>query len=153
MSKYILDTGILLGYIRGVTYAEFIEKEFKVSEPPNIPLISVVSIGEIYSLSLKFNWGNDKKEKLEELIRKIPYININHHDILNMYAEIDAYSHSHHPHKKLPTGMSARNIGKNDIWIAATAAVSFATLLTTDKDFDHLNKVFLNVEYIDPKMK
>ncbi len=153
MAKYVLDTGILLGYIRGATYAEFIDKEFKVSEPPNISLISVVSIGESYALALKFGWGKDKKEKLDELIRKIPYININHRDILNMYAEIDAYSHSHHPHKKLPSGMSARDIGKNDVWIAATAAVSLATLLTTDHDFDHLNKVFLNVEYIDPKMK
>lgn len=153
MTKYVLDTGILLGYIRGASYAAFIEKEFTVSEPPNIALISVVSIGEIYSLSLKFKWGTDKKEKLDELIRKIPYININHHDILNMYAEIDAYSHSHHPHKKLPMGMSARNIGQNDVWIAATATVSLATLLTTDHDFDHLNKVFLNVEYIDPRMR
>ncbi len=153
MSKYVLDTGILLGYMRGAVYSEFIEKEFKISEPPNISLISVVSIGELYALSFRLKWGNDKKEKLNELIRRIPYMNINHQDILNKYAEIDAYSQGYHPHKKRPEGMSAKNMGKNDIWIAATAAVSLATLLTTDHDFDHLNKIFLNVEYIDPKMK
>jgi len=40
-------------------------------------------------------------------------------------------------------------MGKNDIWIAATASVYGLTLLTTDKDFDHLNEVHVNLEYID----
>ena len=31
--------------------------------------------------------------------------------------------------------MTARNMGKNDVWIAATAYVLRATLVTTDKDF------------------
>jgi predicted nucleic acid-binding protein len=49
--------------------------------------------------------------------------------------------------------MTARNMGKNDLWIAATASVQSATLITTDKDFDHLNGVFLPVIYVDPKIK
>ena len=44
-------------------------------------------------------------------------------------------------------------MGKNDIWIAATASVLKSTLITTDKDFDHLNNRFLEVVYIDPKLK
>lgn len=42
--------------------------------------------------------------------------------------------------------MSARNMGKNDLWIAATAAMSEATLLTTDNDFDHLDGHYFKVE-------
>ena len=64
--------------------------------------------------------------------------------IINKYAEIDAYSQGKHPTIELPT--SARNMGKNDLWIAATASVLDATLLTMDKDFDHLNEVFLNLK-------
>ncbi len=41
--------------------------------------------------------------------------------------------------------MSARNMGKNDLWIAATAHVLGAKLLTTDADFNHLNEVFLDL--------
>ena len=41
-------------------------------------------------------------------------------------------------------------MGKNDLWIAATAQVSGATLLTTDMDFDHLDGVLLEREWIDP---
>ena len=41
-------------------------------------------------------------------------------------------------------------MGKNDIWIAATAHASKATLLSTDKDFDHLDGVWLKRLYVDP---
>lgn len=33
-----------------------------------------------------------------------------------------------------------RTLGKNDLWIAATAAMTGAVLLTTDKDFDPLHQ-------------
>jgi len=41
-------------------------------------------------------------------------------------------------------------MGKNDLWIAATAHVTGATLLTTDKDFDHLDPQFLVRVWINP---
>jgi len=52
MEKFVLDTGIILGYVRGAGYAEYIEKKYRLFSPPNIPLISIVSKGEIYSLAL-----------------------------------------------------------------------------------------------------
>jgi len=42
-------------------------------------------------------------------------------------------------------------MGKNDIWIAACAKASGATLLTTDRDFDRLNPHLLSVEYVAPE--
>ncbi len=39
----------------------------------------------------------------------------------------------------------------NDLWIAATAKVARATLLTTDKDFTHLSPNHCRVVLIDPK--
>ncbi len=38
----------------------------------------------------------------------------------------------------LPVGMTARNMGKNDLWIAATAWYLDLLLHTADNDFDHL---------------
>ena len=49
--------------------------------------------------------------------------------------------------------MTARNMGKNDLWIAATTAATNTVLLTADKDFDHLDKVFFSVIKIDPQIK
>ncbi len=42
-----------------------------------------------------------------------------------------------------------RPMGKNDLWIAATAKVSGLTLLTTDADFDHLHPAHLNRIRVD----
>ena len=60
-------------------------------------------------------------------------------DVVETYAEIDNYS------KRNGVPM-----GKNDLWIAATAAVTGARLLTTDKDFDHLDGVYLERDWLDP---
>lgn len=43
----------------------------------------------------------------------------------------------------------ARNMGKNDLWIAATSSHYELTLLTTDNDFRHLDKTYLKLEEID----
>ena len=81
--------------------------------------------------------------ELNYIFENIILIDINAEDILTRYAEIEAYSQGKLSDKAL--GSSARNMGKNDLWIAATASVVNATLLTTDADFDHLNGVFLNL--------
>jgi len=67
--------------------------------------------------------------------------------ILPLYADIDSFSLGKHPTRKLEGG--ARPMGKNDIWIAATAAKYNAELITCDKDFLHLDGEFLKVHYID----
>ena len=153
MATFILDTGILVGYIRGAGYAEYVEKRFEVSTPPNISVISVVTVGEIHSFAIQKGWGEKKKEQLRELLNKIPAADINDPKIIERYAEIDAYSQGKFPSRQLPQGMSSRNMNKNDLWIAATASVLNATLLTIDKDFEHLNNVFLKVIYIDQALK
>jgi hypothetical protein len=43
MQKFVLDTGIILGYVRAAGYAEYVEKKYGLFNPPNIPLISIVS--------------------------------------------------------------------------------------------------------------
>ena len=80
---------------------------------------------------------------------KFLIIDINAENILNRYAEIDAFSQGRLDGKI--SNFTARNMGKNDLWIAATASVLNATLLTTDNDFSHLHNEFLQVAKIDLK--
>ncbi len=41
-------------------------------------------------------------------------------------------------------------MGKNDLWIAATASIYNVQLITTDKDFDHLKENYLpNLFWVD----
>jgi predicted nucleic acid-binding protein len=45
----------------------------------------------------------------------------------------------------LPNKYTSRNMGKNDLWIAATAYVTQAESITTDQDFDHLDSTWLTI--------
>ena len=59
------------------------------------------------------------------------------HEQVLMYSELDNHC--------LERG---RIMGKNDLWIATTAALTDARLLTSDRDFDLLEPAFLNLELI-----
>lgn len=52
MARYLLDTGIVVGYLRAAPFAESVEKNYSPFEPPNIPAISIVTVGELLSLAL-----------------------------------------------------------------------------------------------------
>ncbi len=152
MSLYILDTGILVGYARDADYAKYVEAEYSVTHSPNIAIISVVTMGEIRSLAFQFGWGSSKWAIIQTYLNNFPVIQINDERIIEKYAEIDAFSQGKHPTMQLPTGISSRNMGKNDVWIAATGSVLKATLLTTDTHFKHLDGRFLHVRYIDQSL-
>jgi len=153
VSTYILDTGILLGYFKGAGYASYVEREYAISSPPNITVISIVTLGEIWSIALQRGWGEEKQQKLREMLNTIPNVDISRTPIIERYAQIDSYSQGKNSILPLPRHMSSRNMGKNDIWIAATGSVINAILLTNDNDFEHLNGVFLTVKYIDQNLK
>ena len=123
MQKFVLDTGVVLGYIRAAGYAEYVEKKYAPFVPPNIPLISIVSTGEIYSLAKQFGWGGGKLKTLDILLRKLPTVDISHEQIIQRYAEIDAFSLGKDKARPLRNGQTGRVMGKNDLWIAATASV------------------------------
>lgn len=149
MAKYIFDTSILVHYVRGSALALHIENSYSPSILPNYSLVSVVSLGEMYSLSYRLKWGQKKQEAMKRLLNTIPAVDINHLQIIEQFAELDAYRLGKHPTKPLPAGASAKCISDNDLWIAATASLLKATLFTLDKDFLVFNGVFLDVIYID----
>ena len=96
------------------------------------PLISVICEGELRSLALQFNWGASRVQRMEALLSRLTVIPLPYQNIVDAYARIDDYS----KRRGVP-------MGKNDVWIAATAHVTGARLLTTDRDFDHLDPAFL----------
>lgn len=129
---YLLDTNILVAYIRAGPLGQYIDATYSLRHQPNKPLISAVTKGEIRSLARQFGWGPAKRQALADLLQnELVSIEIDQPAIMDAYEEIDHYSLTH------PVG--AYNMGKNDLWIAATAKATGAVLLTTDLDFDHLN--------------
>ncbi len=145
---YLLDTNILLYYLRKHCIAEIIEQKYAPFDYPNTPVVSVVTIGEIKSIALQNRWGTERCTMLEEFLKQLLITDINSEDVIQRYAEIDAFSQGRLAEKTLPSGISSRNMGKNDLWIAATASVISAILITTDNDFSHLKPNFLSLELI-----
>jgi len=143
--NYLFDTCILVHLIRGSPVALKVYKELDPFGASNIPLISVVSYAEILSLVSVFNWGDQKKTQIKELLNKLLVVPIEAKDLVEAYVEIETYSKGKMISRPLPSGQSAIIMGKNDIWIAATSRITNSKLITTDKDFDHLDKVFIDV--------
>lgn len=144
MQKYLLDTNILLHYLRGSKKYEQIESEINILGGKVLPLISVVTLAEIQGFLQRSNWGEPKKNRLKKLLAKLFILDISAQDtdLIEAYATLANYSRNALPDKPLGKSVAIQN---NDVWIAATAMVAKAALVTTDNDFDHLHKTFITV--------
>ena len=141
--QYLLDTNVLLAYVRWQALAQYIEATYQIGTRQPVPIISVVSEAEIKVLAAQNQWGQFKKRMLEEkMLNFLTIVPIPYKDVVAAYVEIDDYSRRH-----------GRVMGKNDVWIAATARTEGATLLTTDRDFDHLHPHLVRREYVNPNSK
>jgi len=144
MNHYLLDTNLLVYSLRNDRRWDIVCQSYAIEDNNNF--ISVVSLGELWSLAFRNEWGQNGIEKLERLNQSFIIADINIESIIRRYAEIDAFSQG--KLKGMQLELSARNMGKNDLWIAATASALNLTLLTTDRDFDHLSPSFLNLQAI-----
>lgn len=141
MPPYILDTNILLAYVRLGKLYNHLESTYSLWTMTPGPVISIVTEGEIRVLAEEFAWGSAKRQLLSQLLSRFIIIPIPFANIIDKYVEASEYSRR-----------NGRAMGKNDLWIAATAAATGATLLTTDRDFDHLDPILLTRHWIDPTL-
>ena len=136
--RYLLDTNILVYYVRASAVWERVRDTYQplTSTPPTI---SVVTAGELRSLAMRWQWRARKLDRMEFALGYFKVQDILDADIIQMYATLDSFCEER-----------GQPLGKNDLWIAATAAVTGATLLTTDRDFDRFAPRFLARDWIDP---
>ena len=64
--NYLLDTNILVIYVRATELTRKIEQDLKLLTGNNDLVISVVAVGEIKSIAKRNKWGKKKIENLEE---------------------------------------------------------------------------------------
>jgi tRNA(fMet)-specific endonuclease VapC len=145
---YLLDTNIIVALVRQNDLGLYLNATYGIlSAVPPLP-ICIVTEGELYALANQFGWGPAKRAALAGLLGKLDRVDINDPQVLTAYGDIDAWSLAH-----------GHKMGKNDIWIAATALVSSTTILTTDTDFDHLHAPHpsrawrVDREWVDPGSK
>jgi predicted nucleic acid-binding protein len=137
---HLLDTNILVYLLRWNAAGQTIDAHFGLRGALNRCVISIVTVGEMYSLVRQWAWGPKKTTELRRLLGQVVTVDVNHPAILEAYGELDDASNR-----------AGRSMGKNDVWIAATAKAAGATLLTTDGDFCHLCPIHLTRIRIDSK--
>ncbi len=136
-ARYVLDTNILVHSVRRDAVWDRIRAAYDLLAIDPTPLISIVTVGELRSLAAQHHWGKAKLDQVAFLLGYFVRIPVQADDLIDAYVAIDS-------------AMANRGhfLGKNDLWIAATAAVTGATLLTTDADFDPLVPDFLRRDFI-----
>jgi tRNA(fMet)-specific endonuclease VapC len=130
---YLLDTSVLVHYLRGSDVWKRVRDRYQPLAAEPRPVISIITVAEIRSLALQWEWCDQMLARMETALAFFKTLPIHDPDVIRAYAAIDAYC--------VEIGQP---LGRNDVWIAATAAVTRATLLTTDRDFARLVPVFLN---------
>lgn len=150
MTRFLLDTGLLLGFSRSAQWAIRARTEFNLRDQEVMVFTSIICKGEILALAEKNGWGSKRRTHLEKVLNGIPTLDISKQTILDAYARIDAWTHGkpvtspqNTPPPKLAVPMT-----QNDLWIAATAHVSGAALLSTDTDFRHLDSVWFKFIHV-----
>ena len=128
----LLDTNAFVHLIRNDTVGQRLKHERNLLLTHLVPAYSMVTDGEIRSLAYQFNWGRDKIEQMHYYLQYFRRLPIDTPEVVEAYAVIDSYSKG--------IGVS---MGKNDVWIAAVAHFTGFELITTDRDFDHLQPAFL----------
>lgn len=141
-SLYLLDTNILVHFVRASAVWTRVRDTYQPLTTETRPVISVVTAGELRSLAMQWNWKQRKLDQMEFALIFFRTVTIDEPGIIQNYAIFDAHCES-----------VGQPTGKNDLWIAATAAVIGATLLTTDRDFDRLAPQFIARDWIDPDTK
>ena len=128
----IYDTNLLIHHIR------------KNILLPTQLVFPIVIVGELEAFALKADWGYQKIFRLQQILDAFPIVAIDR-ELTRIYGQVDAYSQG----KLTPANFTSRNMGKNDIWIAATALYLDMELYTADKDFNHLQDFGLKLVIVN----
>lgn len=138
-ARFVLDTNVVVQLLRWNEIGKRIDARFGLLEAPVPPFISAVSLGEARSLGRQWSWGPNQIARLHALLLKLVVVDIRREPVVAHYVEIDHHCRS-----------IGRRMNQNDLWIAASAAATGATLLTTDRDFDHIDPSIVQSTWIDP---
>jgi len=125
-TAYLLDTSVILHWVRDSRQAEVIEQQFQLSTSRFRPLICEVSLGEMRAFSRSVKWGAGKLERLARLEREFTTVDISDTRVLDAYADLSTLAKE--------SGWPIWH-AKNDLWVGAAAFATQSHLLTMDTDF------------------
>src|SRR5688572_29101470 len=86
---YLLDTTVLLHWIRDNAQARAIDLQYQLTQSRRRPLICEVSVGELLAFSRNLKWGPQKQQRLKDIVeRDTVIVRISDARVLDAYAEL-----------------------------------------------------------------
>lgn len=117
----IPDTSVVVDVARNNRSGQAILETYSLRNRADRPLISVITTGEMLGIAKAQAWSSDKTRVLHELLSEFVKLELTP-EVIEAYAELVALCRQ----KNHTMGQ------QNDMWIAATAKVTGAVLLTGD---------------------
>lgn len=139
-ARLVLDTWVLVRLLRGQASGRVLVDRYELFARPVTPFISIVTHGELYAFARGRAWGGEKRDRLDALLAQLVTVDVNSRDVLDAFADVSTYLRER-----------GRTVGDNDRWIAATARVLDAVVLTGDRDFAPLDPDMVRCEVIDER--
>lgn len=128
---YVLDTSVVLVLVRQGELGRRIERRFALTALSTRLIVSIVTRAEIEVIADRNQWGSSRRRVLAAFLDACTTVPIAHQDLVEGYVEAEAIC------RAAPGG--AVQMGKNDLWIAATSHHVSCPLLTLDHDFAALS--------------
>lgn len=96
-----------------------------------VKVISIVTVAELRAGAIRARWGDSKRSELEATIKAYARVNVDN-EVADIWARLQADC--------LRLG---RNVGLNDLWIAATAVRLESPVAALDSDFARIPGILL----------
>lgn len=139
----VLDTNALIYIGRGSDVCAWFESTWKLLSRKRRCVVSRVSHAEMAAFMARNGWSAKKEAVIAKLLAGVITVEITAPGLQDAYVALDVASAKH------PSG--AKNMGKHDLWIAATTKAVNGILVTCDPDFDHLSPGFIKLAKYDPQ--
>ena len=148
--KYLLDTSAIMHFIKGDAVFKYLTQTLDILNTENQLSISIVTHAELRSIMNREPLDRKKQIHYDMIFPLCKVIPIDE-NIVSTYVEIDTFSYGLHTTKVLEEPVE--KMGKNDLWIAATAHALDMQLITIDSDFNHLDGEFIKLILLSIKGK
>lgn len=147
MKWVLLDTNMLLAWLQQAQWGmQVIEK---TKDRPDFAgfATSIICTGEIEAISKSNDWGRQKCDDLRALLDPLPTVDVSTPGVVDAYASIQAWTRGKpvESPRGAPPPKPAIPMSNNDLWIAATAHALDIPLMSSDSDFLHLDKTWLEL--------
>jgi predicted nucleic acid-binding protein len=147
---YVFDTNILFLMLRNLKAELFFKAHFGELGSAGHYICSITK-AELLALARCNQWGKQRINELRELVKRFDVQGIDFPHMQEVYAEVELYNRNLHPTHKNRKGQ-AYKMGKHDIWIATTAIVLDAIVISTDhRAFSHFTPNFLKTQLFFPE--